>query len=135
MNKISYLIVSEILFIVFPIFILAITHYSKGDFNLIISDYSWSFGSIVLFGQAIVKYISGLVRCEEKIVWQKAALIISLLILIGLIPSTILLTAFLFLPHSWVGLGVIQLIYFLSGCIVYYILSGTAEVLSKKKKV
>lgn len=131
MKKISYSILSEILFIVLPILVLATIYALKKDYSSILQDPAWSFGAIVLFGQTIVKYVSGLIKCKKKIIWQKPILIISLLIVLGLIPSVVLLSATLLLPTYAIGLMYVQLVNFLIGCAVYYTLGGTGEFLAE----
>ena len=95
-NKhIIYNLISEYLFTLFPIIILIIIRCNEGTYCKIFYNSEWSIISLILFGQSIVKFSAGIAHNKKRFHWQLVSLIISLIIIIGLIPSAIILTLIL----------------------------------------
>lgn len=84
---------AEFTFTVLPIIILFIINYSMKDGD-IISIKDFLFVSIILYGQSIVKFSSGVSNLPKKTTWQAVALAITFVISLGLVPSCILLSSF-----------------------------------------
>ena len=95
-NKhIIYNLISEYLFTLFPIIILIIIRCNEGTYCKIFYNSEWSIISLILFGQSIVKFSAGIAHNKNRFHWQLVSLIVSLIIIIGLIPSAIILTLIL----------------------------------------
>ncbi len=119
-NKSKYVIISEILFILLPIIIIIVFNLlTENRFNIFHRS-EWIFAAIVFWGQSIVKFISGLIKSQKKFKWQNIGFIITLIIILGLIPSTIILLLILQLDKPNTLLSIIQFIIFLISIIVYY---------------
>ena len=81
----------ELLLTILPLLVIAIVEIlsEKGWWQILQSP-EWSFGSAVLFGQTIFKFVAGIVRGHAD-QWEMIALIVVLLIVIGLVPSLVIL--------------------------------------------
>lgn len=128
-NKVTntrYLVIAEIFFTVLPIIILIIVFLIKKRSDEIFSSPEWSVTAAIVFGQTIIKYISGILEKKIPTIYPRAVLIITILIMI-LIPSVIILT---FVYGSYdldKGLIYTQVILFLISLIAYYYISSNIE--------
>jgi hypothetical protein len=84
-------IISEMLFVVLPILIILALHGIRNEWDGLLVSPEWSFATIVLFGQAIVKFAAGICKGTKKFRWQLISLINALVIVLGLIPAVLLL--------------------------------------------
>jgi hypothetical protein len=120
------IIASELLFAVIPLLILLLIAILTPD-NLvsIFKRSDISFVSVLLFGQTLVKLISGYVKIGNQSGWQRFAFIITLLFIFGIIPSVIYLIIVhleisnleivYILQNIWLILSII--VYIIFGCI------------------
>lgn len=84
-------LLSEYLFVIVPFVVIAIVKIYSSDFHGFLKAADWSFASSILFGQLLVKMVSGsLIR--EKVKWQRVSLLVSVILVFGLIPSLTTLT-------------------------------------------
>lgn len=86
-----YAVCADVSFVCLPLIVLTLVKLWQGAPTDILSLSDWSFGSIVLFGQSIVKFAAGMASTERRARWQFVAFILSLLIVFGLMPSITLL--------------------------------------------
>jgi hypothetical protein len=122
-EKSSLLIIaSEILFAIMPLLILLLIALLTSD-NLIsvFSRSDISFVSVLLFGQTLVRFISGYVKTGNKSTWQRVAFVITILFVFGILPSVI----YLIIVHLEISklkiVYILQNIWFISSIIVYII--------------
>ena len=120
------IIVCELLFAIFPLLILLLIALLNSDnFVSVFKRSDISFVSVLLFGQTLVKLISGYVKAGNKSGWQRVAFVITLLFIFGIIPSVIYLIIVhlaisklqivYILQNVWFGLSII--VYIIFGCI------------------
>lgn len=128
-KTVKYLLSSEFLFTLLPIVILIIVRSYQCDFKGIFYNTEWSIISIILFGQSVVKFSSGISNSNKKIKWQLVALIISLIIIFGLIPSVIILVLNLTSNSLSLGTYVTQSILFLLSSFTFFIIGTIGQKL------
>jgi len=127
-------VISEILFIILPLIIIVIYLFIQKSTISIFYKSDWTFASIVLFGQSIIKFTSGLIKSNMKFHWQKVALILSFLIVIGLIPATIVLILILGSPSISLRLVVLQMVVFIVSVLVYFFIGSTGQLYLDKEE-
>ena len=90
-----YAILGDLLFIVLPLVVISIVAVSVGrSLFAIIESPELSFGSAVLFGQTIIKVVSGFAHTKPSGAEQPVFLI-ALIIVFGLVPSLVVLALLL----------------------------------------
>jgi len=125
-------ILSELLFVLLPLLVLAFVSVHKGDtLWQFISAREISFAAAILFGQTVVKFVSGISVSGENI-WERIALVVSLLIVLGLVPSMIILALIMTSnnPGSW--LVWTQLFFFLLSVCIFFVLGGVGHIALKR---
>ena len=126
-KTIKYILTSEFLFTLLPIIILLIVRSYENNISAIFYNTEWSIISLILFGQSVVKFSSGISNSNEKIRWQLVALIISLIIIFGLIPSSIILVINLLSETLSFGMYIAQIILFVISCITFFIVGAIGQ--------
>ncbi|AZQ63092.1 hypothetical protein EI427_12845 [Flammeovirga pectinis] len=129
-NSFNYSLLSEFLFTILPLTIIVIIRSYEEDYNKIFFNSEWAVISIILFGQSIVKLASGIANYNNKLTWQKVSFIISILIIIGLIPSTtILVLNVLDQQNSTPNLVLhtLQIFFFFLSCIAFFIIGAVGQ--------
>ena len=119
-------VVSEILFVLLPIIVIVLLRILYDLSGSIFKSYEWSFVPIVLFGQTLVKFASGISRRYVR--WQIVSLFFSLLIVIGLIPSVMVLMLLLLEKEHTSLIYIIQMILVVLS-ILTYSLFGTVSLI------
>lgn len=84
-------VISEIFFVILPLIVIFILLLSNNETFDILKRTEWSFISIVLYGQTIIKFISGSLKNSKKRKWQLISLVSTSLLVFGVIPSTTIL--------------------------------------------
>lgn len=123
------IIAIELLFSVLPLIIIFILHIILKK-TLIDIFYSTdiSFISVALFGQTIVRFMSGVAKSQTRKNWQKIAFISSLLFILGVIPSVI------YLIVIYTNISVSKIVYFLQfawfifAVIFYWIIGSIGQM-------
>lgn len=118
---------AELLFVFLPLIVMAMILSYKENLSKILLIPEWSFATAVLTGQAIVKFVAGLVHREKKPPWQKVVLPLSILIVMILVPSLILLALILLSEEPPKSLIVGQFILFFLSVIVSLTFGGLGE--------
>ena len=126
-KTIKYILTSELLFTLLPIIILLIVSSYEYNLSAIFYNTEWSIISLILFGQTIVKFSSGISNSNEKVRWQLVALVISLIIIFGLIPSSIILVINLLSETLSFSMYIAQIILFLISCITFFIVGAIGQ--------
>ena len=126
-RTIKYIITSEFLFTLLPIVIILIVRSYENNFKAIFYNTEWSIISLILFGQAIVKFSSGISNSKAKFRWQLVALVISLIIIFGLIPSAIILVLNLSSNTLSLGMYIAQIVLFGFSCMTFFIVGALGQ--------
>jgi hypothetical protein len=96
----------------------------------------WSFGAAILFGQSLMKFVSGLAR-GGKAAKGPVALVLALLIVFGLVPSLLVLyitlqtTEAKLDPSRW--LQFFQVVLFSGGVAMYLLLGTVGELWTREE--
>jgi hypothetical protein len=131
-SKSKLAVISELLFIFLPLFVISIVKLSDYSLKSIIFSSDWSFASIVLFGQSIVKFSSGISSNSNGYKWQAVAFIVAIIIVIGLIPSVVILVKTME-PERQNGIIYwFQFGYFFVSCFTFYFIGTTGQILLEK---
>jgi len=86
------LILSELLFVLLPLLVLALVYIFTGRGVMeMLDDAEWSFAAAVLMGQAIVKYVSRAVY-KQSITHDVASLWVAALIVVATVPTLTILS-------------------------------------------
>ncbi|PZN78697.1 MAG: hypothetical protein DM484_12520 [Candidatus Methylumidiphilus alinenensis] len=114
-----YAILGDLLFIVLPLVVISIVDVSVGrSLFAIIESPELSFGSAVLFGQTIIKVVSGFAHTKPTGA-EQPVFIIALIIVFGLVPSLVVLALLLSVIPVPKGLELAQAAIFVLGVIVF----------------
>lgn len=118
----SLVIIPEILFTLMPLIVLFfITLLTTNNFKELFKRSDLSFISILFFGQTLVKFISGIAKSPKKKKWQIIAFFISLLFLIGIVPSILIFVVVYLNINTSSYIYILQLIWLLLSLIIYFI--------------
>jgi hypothetical protein len=122
---------AEVSFAVLPLVVMLMVLVHAGHSNRILSAAEWSFGASILFGQTLVKFVSGLARGGSAAIGP-VALAVALLVVFGLSPSLMVLTMTLQAAEAgqkaapW--LCGAQVFLFCGSAIVYMLLGTVGEM-------
>lgn len=133
-RNLFYVLISEMLFTVLPLIVISIVRSYQCQFELIFYNTEWAMISIILFGQSIVKFSSGIANSTLKFRWQLVSMIISLIIIFGLIPSIIVLIINLLNEEKIIGIHIFQMIMFIFSMITFFIVGYLGQKLIEEKK-
>jgi len=96
----------------------------------------WSFASAILFGQAVVKLVQGSIETTPtfKVAAERVVLFVAVLIVLGLVPSMVILVLILVstCPSDWLGWA--QIILFILATSSFLLLGTVAHRLSCKAR-
>lgn len=126
----KYAILGDLLFIILPLVVISIVDVSVGrSLFALIESPELSFGSAVLFGQTIIKVVSGFAHTKPTGA-EQPVFIIALIIVFGLVPSLVVLALLLSInpiPHE---LQYAQACIFALGVIVFFLFGVNGHALS-----
>lgn len=128
-----YILISELLFTILPILIVLIVRSYESKFELIFYNTEWSIMAIILYGQSIVKFSSGIANSKAIFRWQLVSLIISIIIVFGLIPSIIILVINLLNTQQLFTTYLLQIILFVLGVFCYFIIGYLGQKMLNEK--
>jgi hypothetical protein len=126
----------EVAFGVLPLLVVLMVLLNTEHSTRMFAAPEWSFGAAVLFGQALVKFVSGLTRGGSAATGP-VAFIVSLLVVFGLAPSLFTLTMMLLAvearidPARW--LQILQVILFCGASAMYMLLGTIGEAWNEPK--
>ena len=84
----NLIICIELLFSTLPLIIILILHIAlKKPIKEIYYSTDISFISVAVFGQTVIRFMSGIAKSQTKKNWQRIAFISSLLFILGVVPS------------------------------------------------
>lgn len=90
---------AEILFAALPLIVVFVVLIHIGHSKKIFLSPEWSFGASILFGQSLIKFVLGISRVGSTATGP-VALACALIIVLGLVPSLIVLTLTLIVQES-----------------------------------
>lgn len=126
----TYAIFGDLLFIVLPLVVISIVDISVGrSLFALIESPELSFGSAVLFGQTIIKVVSGFAHSKPSGA-EQPVFIIGMIIVFGLVPSLVVLALLLSITPIPHGLKLAQACIFGQGVIVFLIFGVTGHAKS-----
>ena len=129
---------AELLFIMLPFVVFGIIFTYKGEQSKLAYMPEWSLAASVLFGQALVKYVAGVLgsRFKFRVVWERIAFFISLILVSGLIPSILVLTLILTTSGPSDNLANAQIGLFGYGLVLFLLFGsmGQSLIASKEKE-
>ncbi len=132
-RNIFYVLVSEIIFTILPLVVIAIIRSYQNQAEQIFYNTAWIMMAIILFGQSIVKFSSGISNSKRTFRWQLVALIITVIISFGLIPSIIILIINLLAKELNFFLYLFQIILLLISIITFLIIGYLGQKLMEEK--
>lgn len=122
-------VIAESLFVLLPLLVLTIVLLYKGrSLRELLASPEWSFGTVIFIGQALVKLVSGLSQAN-RLVWEKVAFVVSILIVLGLAPSLIILALVLTTDSPSITLIATQLVLFVLGFVAFLFLGRQGNYL------
>lgn len=123
--------VSELLFALLPFAVVFIvfTYQNKGWESYIMAP-EWAFASALLFGQSIVKLVQGVLSPSANVVTPVVVLASSLLIVLGLVPSMVLLAIVLTGTEPPLWIGITQVILAIIASATFVMFAAIAHELS-----
>ena len=132
-NSILCGLAAEVLFTILPLLLVFGVLFHVHNSRRLFTYPEWSFGAAILFGQALVKFVSGLMR-GSTVAIGPVVLAVVLIIVLGLAPSLLVLTLTLLSweptnvpgPATW--LQVVQVILFFLGGLAYMVLGTVGEM-------
>lgn len=125
------ILLTEYLFIILPFIVIAIVKIYSSDLYGFLKAADWSFASSILFGQLLVKMVSGsLIR--QKVRWQRVSFLIAIILVCGLIPSLTTLTLILVSNGESEFIVNTQLALFALASIMYFWLGSAAQLMMSK---
>lgn len=128
-----YILISELLFTLLPILIIMIVRGYETKYELIFYNTEWSIMTIILFGQSIVKFSSGISNSQKKFKWQLVSLIISIIIIFGLIPSIIILVINLLDSDKTFSTHLVQILLFAISVFSYFLIGYLGQKMLEEK--
>lgn len=128
---------AEFLFILLPFVVSGIVFSSKGEYLSLLQMPEWSLAAAVLFGQSLVKFISGILanKGTYRARWERVALGIAFLIVVGLVPCLIVLSLILMRGHPSLALSFVQIGIFAFGVAAFFIFGAGGETLLRSAEL
>ena len=133
----TYAIFGDLLFIVLPLVVISIVDVSVGkSLFALIETPELSFGSAVLFGQTIIKVVSGFAHSKPSGA-EQPVFVVAMIIVFGLVPSLVVLALLLSINPVPYGLQLAQAAIFVLGVLVFFIfgVTGHAQALHHRSRL
>jgi len=113
-------VMTESLFVLLPLIVLTIVLLHKGrTFFDLASSPEWSFGGAVFMGQTVVKLVYGISSVKGRPNSELIGFIVAGAIVLGLVPSLIVLSLLLTSDSPTTGMVRAQLVLFFLGLVVF----------------
>ena len=131
----TYGIFGDLLFIVLPLVVISIVDVSVGrSLFALIETPELSFGSAVLFGQTIIKVVSGFAHSKPSGA-EQPVFVVAMIIVFGLVPSLVVLALLLSINPAPHGLQLAQAGIFVLGVLVFFTFGVTGHAQSLRRAV
>ncbi len=129
--------VAEVLFSCLPLIVVLGVLFQDGHTPTYFASPEWSFGACILFAQTVVRFVTGLMRAGGRAVSGPVACAIAVVVVLGLVPSLLVLTMTLQTLDSgttpvspW--LQFFQVLLFLLSAVAYLLLGTVGEVMAAR---
>jgi hypothetical protein len=123
-------IAAELLFVFLPLIVIAIIRLNNGStVRELLSVPDWSFGTAILLGQGLVKLVSGVAAQRPAARWQVVALIVSAMVVLGLVPSLMVLALMLTQTTPSVALVATQMSLFVLSVVIFLVFGSLGQTL------
>jgi branched-subunit amino acid ABC-type transport system permease component len=119
----------EFLLTILPLVVITMVELilGKGWFQLIKSP-EWAFGSSVLFGQVIFKLVVSVTKTPvNPKAWEQIGLVVVILVVVGLVPSLVVLSLRLTMGEPSMALIISQSVLFLLSSVVFLFFGSVAH--------
>ena len=135
-------LLAEVLFVIAPLLVIYLVSLVNNHGNKVLASPEWSVGSIILFGQAMVKFVLSVAQ-RKFVAAGPLALVFVLLVMAGLLPACFLLVHVTSINEgviaspagsttlSWINTA--QVILFVVAIIVYLSLGLLSDLLIKER--
>ncbi len=128
-----YILCSEYLFILLPFIVIAIVKFSNNESVIaFLSIADWSFAASILWGQTIIKIVSG--SLSGTVAWQRLSFLVSILIVVCLVPTLVTLALMLMAKVPSLFLISLQMFLFLTSTIAFFWIGAAGQTLLEKKE-
>lgn len=113
-------VAAELIFALLPLLVIMIVMIYRKQGARVMPSAEWSFGSAILCGQALVKFVSGLASASRPS-WQRVAFAVAALFVFGVVPALIVLVLMVADedPPTW--LVRLQIIVFVTSMIEFFV--------------
>ncbi|PJZ79193.1 hypothetical protein CH359_19295 [Leptospira meyeri] len=122
------LILADIFFILAPLFIFFIIKITSDNLEGFLKSPDISYVNMILFGQSIIRFVSGITKSKKNLSWQLIALIITLILVFGLFPSATILILTLISPFSS-NFVIPQWLLFFLAISCYFVIGSVGQIL------
>jgi len=122
------ILVSEYLFVFLPFVVIAIVKIYSSALDDFLKAPDWSFASSILFGQLLVKLVSGSI-INKRSQWQRVSLIVSVIFVLGLVPCLITLALMLIDNGQSQFLVNMQVVLFFIATVSFFWIGSAAQVM------
>ncbi|AKP25236.1 conserved membrane hypothetical protein [Leptospira interrogans serovar Manilae] len=123
----KYIIVSDIFFITAPLIIYFLVKANEGEILEFFKSPDIGYANIVLFGQTLVRFVSGIAKTNKKLSWQLISLLLTLIIVLGLFPSAVILMISLSNKYNS-NLYLFQWTLFVFAITIYFIVGSIGQM-------
>lgn len=134
-NKVNITLIVELIFSFLPVLIVIMikTVVNQFKFYDIVARSDFSFLAMILYSQTLIKLFSGLIINKNEKCYE-LLLIVTLILVIGLIPSIIYLVI-IEIGNINTLICFLQFIWLVGGVVVFLFFGGLGLVLSEKEKI
>ncbi len=129
-QNVMCILLTELLFVFLPLVVLLIVFaLATSGFAKVFSKTEWAFVTAILFGQSIIKIVGGLLSSQATVHWQRPVLLIAGIIVIGLVPSLVVMTLIAVSPEPPLSLIITQLVLFILSVTCFFLFGGVGQSL------
>ena len=111
--------ISELLFVILPLLVLAIAFQYKGAIWTLWSSPEWSFAAAILFGQGLAKIVASISKIGTPF-GERVEFLCAFLLVVGLVPALIILALILISEPPALWLTIAQLCLFVLSVATFF---------------
>ena len=127
--------ISDLIFSLLPALILFITRLSTFKFDDLLTRSDWSYVALILFGQALIKFIYGVIENRSNKSSSTIVLIAVVIFCLGCIPTALILVLIEISTKTNFVLVVLQHIMLVLAMIIYFIFNSIGQILCENKNI
>ena len=121
---------AEALLVLLPFVVMAIVQAQKGELSQLPAMPEWGVASSALIGLAMVRFAAGLLHARapvEGLAWERVLLLFALIVVLGLVPSLLVLSLVLLAKPPSSLLAAMQIGFFLVALFLFISLGWAGE--------